>query len=71
MVIDKESNKWQKGKLGLWRKEARRNSKKNLERDFTVGNHQFVKLELRVRLTFFNHKYIISEKGLIMLLLNF
>ena len=32
-----------KEKLGLWREEAKRNSEKNLERDFTVGNHQFRK----------------------------
>jgi len=32
-----------KEKLGLWRKEARRNREKKLERDFTVGNHQFHK----------------------------
>jgi len=42
-VTDKESSEAEKGKLGLWRKEARRNREKNLERDFTVGNHQFRK----------------------------
>jgi len=29
-----------KGKLGLWREEARRHIEKNLERDFTVGIHR-------------------------------
>jgi len=31
-----------KGKLGLWREEARRHSEKNHERDFTVGIHQIL-----------------------------
>ena len=39
----KESNKAAKEKQGLWREAARRNSEKNLERDFNVGNHQFRK----------------------------
>ena len=39
----KRATKRKKEKLGLWRKEAKRNSEKNLERDFNVGNHHFRK----------------------------
>ena len=45
--LKKERNKAAKEKLGLWREEAMRHSEKNLERDLTVGNHQFGKLEVR------------------------
>ena len=47
MVTEKERNKVAKEKLGLWREDARRHSEKNLERDSTVGSHQFGKLEVR------------------------
>jgi len=45
MSYEKERNKAAKENLGLWREEAKRNSEKNLERDFSVEDHQFSKLK--------------------------